>query len=33
MAGSERITLAQWQRRNPARRWVQNIARLTDTLI
>jgi cardiolipin synthase A/B len=33
MAGSELITLERWQRRNPARRWVQNIARLTDTLI
>jgi cardiolipin synthase len=33
MAGSELITLASWQHRNPARRWVQNIARLTDTLI
>lgn len=33
MAGSELITLERWQQRNPARRWVQNIARLTDTLI
>lgn len=33
MAGSELLTLERWQQRNPARRWVQNIARLTDTLI
>jgi len=33
MAGSELLTLQRWQQRNPIRRWVQNIARLTDTLI
>jgi cardiolipin synthase len=33
IAASELITLERWQQRNPARRWVQNIARLTDTLI
>ena len=33
MAGSELLTLERWQQRNPVRRWVQNIARLTDTLI
>jgi len=33
LAGSESITLEGWRRRPPARRWVQNIARLTDTLI
>jgi cardiolipin synthase len=31
--GSELITLERWQRRHVLRRWVQNIARLTDTLI
>jgi len=33
MAGSELLTLERWRQRNPVRRWVQNIARLTDTLI
>jgi cardiolipin synthase len=33
IAASELITLERWQQRAPARRWVQNIARLTDTLI
>jgi cardiolipin synthase len=31
--GSHLITLERWQRRHVLRRWVQNIARLTDTLI
>jgi cardiolipin synthase len=30
---SELITRERWQRRHVLRRWVQNIARLTDTLI
>jgi len=33
MAGSEPITLERWQRRHAVRRWLQNVARLTDTLI
>ena len=33
MAGSELVTVERWQRRHAVRRWLQNIARLTDTLI
>jgi cardiolipin synthase A/B len=33
MAASETVTLERWSRRSPARRWLQNMCRLMDTLI
>ena len=30
---SEKVTLDRWRQRSPARRWLQNMCRLTDTLI
>jgi cardiolipin synthase len=30
---SDEVTLARWRQRSPARRWAQNMCRLTDTLI
>jgi len=33
IAGSDEVTLDRWRERSPARRWLQNMCRLTDTLI
>ncbi|HTO45190.1 MAG TPA: cardiolipin synthase [Burkholderiales bacterium] len=33
IADSDAITLSGWRQRSPARRWLQNMCRLTDTLI
>jgi cardiolipin synthase len=33
IAASEPLTLERWQQRGMVRRWLQNVARLTDTLI
>jgi cardiolipin synthase len=30
---SDEITLERWRHRSPAKRWLQNMCRLTDTLI
>jgi cardiolipin synthase A/B len=30
---SDEVTLQRWRQRSPARRWLQNMCRLTDTLI
>jgi cardiolipin synthase len=30
---SDEVTLERWRQRSPARRWLQNMCRLTDTLI
>jgi cardiolipin synthase len=33
LANSEAVTPEHWQKRSPIRRWLQNMCRLTDTLI
>jgi cardiolipin synthase len=33
ISDSDEVTLERWRQRSPARRWLQNMCRLTDTLI